>query len=78
MVKQKSGDWLSVVEAAKRLGVARATIYQAIAAGKLRARLKTVTRKVWRVDPASLAGFEVSAVLQRAGKRSARARLRKA
>ena len=74
MAKPKREEWMSVVEAAKRLGVTRETIYQAIEAGRLKGRLTTVTRKVWRIDPSSLSGFEVSPASQRAGKRAARLR----
>jgi len=77
MAERKSEDWLSVVEAAERLGVTRETIYQAIESGKLRAQLKTVTRKVWRIDPASFAGYKVSPARQRIGKRGARRRYSK-
>ncbi len=76
MAKPKSEDWVSVVEAAKRLGVTRETVYQAIEQGRLKARLKTITRKVLRIDPQSLAGFEVSESHQKRGKRGARKRSR--
>jgi excisionase family DNA binding protein len=74
MAKRKAGEWLSVVEVANRLGVTRETVYEAIKTGRLKARLKTVSRKVWRVDPQSLAGFEVSASHQKRGKRGAQRR----
>ena len=74
MAKPTSDGWVSVVEAAERLGVARETVYQAIEQGRLKARLKTITRKVLRIDPKSLAGFEVSESHQKRGKRAARNR----
>jgi excisionase family DNA binding protein len=74
MAKQQNEQWLSVVEAAKRLGVTRETVYQAIESGKLRARLTTVTRKVWRINPESVTLFEVSPARQRIGKRGAQQR----
>ena len=74
MAKRQNEQWLSVVEAAKRLGVTRETVYQAIESGKLRARLTTVTRKVWRIDPESITLFKVSPARQRIGKHGARRR----
>jgi hypothetical protein len=49
-------------------------VYQAIEQGRLKARLKIISRKVWRVDPKSLARFEVSASHQKRGKQGARRR----
>ncbi len=76
MAKRKSDGWISVVEAAARLGVTRDTVYQAIEQGRLKARLKPITRKVLRIDPKSLADFSVSASHQKRGKRAARKRSR--
>jgi excisionase family DNA binding protein len=70
MAKRKSTEWLSVVEAARRLGLSRTAVYQAIADGRLKARERVVTRKVLLIDPASVAGFQVSeSHQQRARKR---------
>ena len=74
MAKSKSEEWLSVVEAAKRLRVTRETIYQAIKDGRLKARVRTVTRKLLRVDPKSLADFSLSVSHQKRGRRGARQR----
>lgn len=74
MTKRKGQDWLSVVEAARLLGVTREAVYEAIGSGRLKAKQKTIARKVWRIDPASLAQFEVSASHQKRGKRGARRR----
>lgn len=74
MAKRKDQDWLSVVEAAKRLGVTRETVYAAIEAGRLKAEVREVVRRALRIDPKSLASFEVSRTRQRIGKRAARAR----
>ncbi len=74
MARSKSEDWVSVVEAAKRLGVTRGAIYKAIQTGRLKARLKTITRRVMNIDPTSLADFSVSESHQRRGKRAARTR----
>jgi excisionase family DNA binding protein len=60
MAKRNGDDWLSVLEVAKRLGLSRTAVYQAIAEGRLRARERVITRKVVRIDPQSLAAFSVS------------------
>jgi excisionase family DNA binding protein len=65
MAKRKPDGWLSVVEAAKRLGLSRNAVYQAIAGGRLKARERVVTRKVLRIDPDSVASFQVSESHQR-------------
>jgi excisionase family DNA binding protein len=46
-------DWLTVPEAAKRLGVADQTVQRWLRSKRLRGRL--LARKIgWRVDPASI------------------------
>jgi len=61
-------DWVSVIEAARRLGITREAVYEAIGSGRLEAKQTPVVRKVWRIDPASLAGFKVSASHQKRGR----------
>jgi excisionase family DNA binding protein len=65
MAKPKDDEWLSVVEVAKRLGLSRTAVYQAIAEGRLKARERVIMRRVVRIDPASLAAFQVSKSHQR-------------
>lgn len=60
MAKRKTREWVSVVEASRRLGISRAAVYQAIEEGRLRAKAKTIVRKVLRIDPDSLDTFRVS------------------
>jgi len=67
IVKRKHGEWLSVIEAARALGISREAVYKAIEEGRLKARLKVVSRKVWRVDPDSVKSFEVSTVHKKMG-----------
>ena len=40
MTKRKGQDWLSVVEAARRLGITREAVYEAIGSGRLKAEQK--------------------------------------
>ncbi len=63
-----SQDWVSVIEAARRLGITREAVYLAIGSGRLEAKQTPVVRKVWRIEPASLAGFKVSASHQKRGR----------
>lgn len=67
MRKGKHVEWLSVIEAARSLGISREAVYKAIEDGRLKARLKVVSRKVWRVDPDSLKGFHVSSAHKKIG-----------
>ena len=76
MAKRKEDGWVSVVEAAKRLGVSSWAVYKAVEDGRLKARKIAVTRKVLRFDPQSIADFEVSKSHQKRGRQSARARRR--
>ena len=69
MPKQKSQRWLTVSEAAKRLGMTRPGIYKAIKEGRLAARLDTTVREVLHLDPKSIAHFKVSASHQERGHR---------
>ena len=71
MAKRKSGGWVLVSEAAKRLGLSPAAAYRAIKEGRLKASMKTIKQRVLLVDPKSLARFKVSVSHQ------ARARLAK-
>jgi excisionase family DNA binding protein len=60
MTPPKGDKWISVIEAAQRLGISREAIYAAIEDGRIKASQKTVTRRVWRIHPESLASFQVS------------------
>jgi hypothetical protein len=72
MARRKSEDWLSVPAVMKRLGLSRAGVYKAVNDGRLRARKLMVTSELLRIDPESVAGFEVSKSHQKRGKRAAR------
>ena len=74
MVRSKSGDWLDVANVMERLGLSRAGVYKAVASGRLRGRKVAITRKVLRIDPRSVAEFEVSKTHQKRGRRGARKR----
>jgi len=72
MAKRKDGEWLSVPAVMARLGLSRAGIYKAVKDGRLRARKVMVTSELLRIDPNSVAEFEVSKSHQKRGKRGAR------
>ncbi len=51
MAKRGAGNWLSVVEAARVLGISRPAIYQAIEEGRLKARQrKLLIRRPTMID----------------------------
>lgn len=60
MAKRSSDGWLSVIEATRVLGISREAIYRAIKEGRLKARQRTVTRRIWQIARESLSGFKVS------------------
>ncbi len=62
---------VSVIEAARRLGISSRGIYEAIASGRLQATKRRVVRRVLRIDAASLAGFAVSTSHQKRGRAAA-------
>ena len=74
MAKRKDADWLDVAAVMKRLGLSRAAVYKAVESGRLHGRKIPLTREVLRIDPASVAAFEVSKSHQKRGRRAARAR----
>jgi len=69
MAKRKRDGWVSVIDAARKLGITREAVYAAIGDGRLKASQKTITRRVWRIDPKSLALFRVSKSHQKRAKR---------
>jgi hypothetical protein len=74
MVKRNRLDWLDVAAVMERLGLSRAGVYKAVAEGRLRGRKVAIVHKVLRIDPQSVAEFEVSKLHQKSGKRGARKR----
>jgi hypothetical protein len=78
MAKRKETDWLDMAAVMRRLGLSRAAIYKAVENGRLRGRKIPVTREVLRIDPASVAAFEVSKSHQKRGRRAAQARRKRA
>jgi hypothetical protein len=75
MKRRKSEDWLDLVAVMKRLGLSRAGVYKAVASGRLKGRKVAIVNKVLRIDPRSVAEFEVSKSHQKRGRRGARVRL---
>jgi hypothetical protein len=75
MKRRKSKDWLDLAVVMKRLGLSRAGVYKAVASGRLKGRKVAIVKKVLRIDPRSVADFEVSESHQRRGRRGARVRL---
>ena len=71
MAKQKNEEWLSVPAVMGRLELSRAGVYKAMQDGRLRARKVAVISEVLRIDPQSVAEFEVSKSHQKRGKRAA-------
>jgi len=67
MAKRQAGKWLSVVEASRVLGITRPAIYKAIQEGRLKARERIVSRRVWQIAQESVNGFEVSEHHQKMG-----------
>ncbi|MGA7764050.1 MAG: helix-turn-helix domain-containing protein, partial [Candidatus Binataceae bacterium] len=63
---------MSVVEAARTLGLSREAIYVAIQAGRLKADKQIVKRLVWRIDPESVSSFQVSKSHQNRARRQKR------
>src|SRR5271156_4637088 len=61
-------NWISVIAAARQLGITREAVYLAIGSGRLEAKQTPVVRRGWRIAPASLAGFKVSASHQKRGR----------
>ncbi len=74
MVKRNRQDWLDVAAVMGRLGLSRAGVYKAVAQGRLKARKVAIVRKVLRIDPRSVAEFEVSKSHQKRAKRAVRKR----
>jgi excisionase family DNA binding protein len=72
MARRSRDEWLSVVEAARALGISREAIYAAVKEGRLKAGKKMVTRHVWRIDPESVASFQVSKSHQNRARRQKR------
>ena len=76
MAKRKNDEWVSVIEAARTLGISREAVYAAIEEKRLTAKQKTITRRVWRIDPDSLASFQVSKSHQKRARRDKKSRLK--
>jgi excisionase family DNA binding protein len=74
VAKKIHDEWMSVLQAARRLGITREAVYNAIKAGRLKARLKTSVRMVWQIDAKCVKAFTVSASHQKRGRRGARRR----
>lgn len=68
MGKPKAG--YSVGQAAKRLGISRQSVYDAIRDGRLQARVRVITRRVWRIDAQHLRAYRVSLSHQERGKQA--------
>ncbi len=62
----------SVGDAARRLGISREAVYKAIREGRLKARLRVITRRVWRIDAETLRNYGVSLSHQQRGKKRPR------
>jgi len=62
--------YYTITEASRILGVTRESVWKAIHAGRLKARLRPVTTRIWAITPASVAQYEVSASHQERGKKT--------
>ncbi len=62
--------YYTLTEAAHILGVTRESVWKAIHAGRLKARLRSITTRVWAITPASVEEYEVSASHQERGKKT--------
>lgn len=62
--------YYTITEASRILGVTRESVWKAIQAGRLKARLRPVTTRIWAILPASVAQYEVSASHQERGKKT--------
>lgn len=58
----------TITEAARILGVTRESVWKAIQAGRLTAKLRPITTLVWAISPASVAQYQVSVSHQERGK----------
>ena len=59
---------LSVIEAAKMLGISRAAVHSAIQRGTMKARAKVVRKIVYRIPIEAVENYEVNRTRQDAGK----------
>jgi hypothetical protein len=62
--------YYTITEASRILGVTRESVWKAIQAGRLNARLRPVTTRIWAITPASVAQYEVSVSHQERGKKN--------
>jgi excisionase family DNA binding protein len=60
MAKAKNGRWLSVLEAARALGLSRTAVYNAIAEGRLKSHKMVLPKPVVRINAQEVKEFEVS------------------
>ncbi len=63
-------SYYTITEAARVLGVTRESVWKAIHAGRLKARLRSITTRVWAIAPASVEDYEVSASHQERGQKT--------
>lgn len=68
----KKKRYYTITEAAKILRVTRASIHEAVKAGRLKAEMGVVVQRAraWRINPKSLFAYEVSALHQEVGKKT--------
>ena len=71
MPQRNTKDWLTVIEAARALGVSRQAVYKAIEEGRLKGREMLISLRVWRVSAGSVEDFKVSERHQRNAERRA-------
>ena len=62
--------YYTITEASRILGVTRESVWKAIQAGRLKARLRPITTRIWAIMPASVAQYEVSVSHQERGKKT--------
>jgi len=59
----------TIIEAARRLGISRQAVHEAIQTGKLKAKRRKVSKRVWLVSAAELNTYQVSLSHQQRAKR---------
>jgi predicted DNA-binding protein (UPF0251 family) len=63
-------SYYTITEAAKRLGLSRSTVYEAIKTGRLKASVKKVVQEIWAIDPKSVESYIISASHQERGRKN--------
>lgn len=74
MAKRKTH--YTITEAARRLGISRAAVYEAIRERRLKAIPRQVRRIVWQIPAASLRAYRISTSHQERGRKRLPARRR--